>query len=124
MIPILICMKSPLELDRSAFSSTDEISQCCKIDTLSVQESLKLLAVPSSRLDTIFILKGRGRYKLTYEEQEKLIDSLLAKIPEHSYQETSTNKLVQKFLKFIEPIISDHRFWKIVPTKPIINFEL
>jgi hypothetical protein len=59
--------------------------------------------------------------EMTSEEQEKLINSLLAKIPEHSYQETSINKFFKKFLKFIDPVISDHKFWRILSEskKPI-----
>jgi hypothetical protein len=118
LIAVLIFMKSTPDFDRSAFSST-EVYQCClsKSDTSAVQESLKS---PSPILDSILKLKG-GYDEMTSEEQEKLINSLLAKIPEHSYQETSINKFFKKFLKFIDPVISDHKFWRILSEskKPI-----
>ena len=118
LIAVLIFMKYTPDFDRSAFSST-EVYQCClsKSDTSAVQESLKS---PSPILDSI--LKQRGGYdEMTAEEQEKLINSVLAKIPEHSYQETSINKFFKKFLKFIDPVISDHKFWRILSEskKPI-----
>lgn len=58
---------------------------------------------------------------MTDEEQAKLRKSLLAKVPQSFYQETSINKLFKRVLKGIEPVISDQRFWRILSEsqKPI-----
>lgn len=96
--------------------------QCCinKSGNSEFKESLKSLKSPSPLLDSILKLKG-GYDELTDEEQEKLINSLLAKVPQSSYQETSINKLFKRVLKIIEPVISDQRFWRILSEseKPI-----
>jgi hypothetical protein len=51
---------------------------------------------------------------LTDEKQEKLINSLLAKVPQNFYQETSINKLFKRVLKIFELVISDQKFWRIL----------
>ena len=55
------------------------------------------------------------------------MNSILAKVPQSSYRETSINKWFKrvfkyfnKYFKYIEPVISDQRFWRILreSTKP------
>lgn len=72
-------------------------------------------------MDKIIEIKG-GSDELTNEEQEKLVKSILAKLPESDYQQISINKFLKKILKLIDPVISDQRFWRILgefekPTK-------
>ena len=126
LVAVLIFIKSSSvnvdpNLDRSS-SSSPEVYQCSisRSDNLGFKESLKYITSFSSILDSILKLKG-GYNELTDEEQEKLIKSLLAKVPQNSYQETSINKLVKRVLKIIEPVISNQKFWKILSAsrKPI-----
>jgi hypothetical protein len=67
---------------------------------------------PSS-LDLILKLNGGSEEDLN-EEDEKLVKSVLAKTPQSDYKETSINKCVKKVVDWIEPIISDSTFWRIV----------
>jgi len=46
-------------------------------------------------------------------EQERLIKSVLSKAPESQYSEISINKLLQKIIDLVEPIVLDHRLWRI-----------
>ena len=114
------------DLDRSS-SSSPEAYQCCitrsqdpRSDNSGFKESLKSLKYTSPILDSILKLQG-GNDDLTDEEMEKLINSVLAKVPQSSYEETSINKLFKRVLKIIEPLISDQRFWRILSEsqKPI-----
>ena len=55
-----------------------------------------------------YILKARGGSgELTNEKQERLVKSILAKVPESGYREISINKFFKKILKVIDPVISD-----------------
>ena len=116
LVAVLIFVQSiSVNIDPDVYcpsSSSPEVYQSfiSKSDNLVLKESLKS---PSPILDSILKLKV-GYDEMTDEEQEKLINSLLAKIPEHSYQETSINKFLKKILKLIDPVISDQRFWRIL----------
>lgn len=50
--------------------------------------------------------------ELTSERQERLVKSILAKVPESDYREISINKFFKKILKVVDPVISDQRFWR------------
>ena len=62
-----------------------------------------------------FLLKlKRGSDEAIREEEIKLVESILAKSPESDFRQTSINKFFKEFLKFIDPVISDQRLWKIL----------
>lgn len=63
--------------------------------------------------DYILKLKG-GSDELTNEEQEKLVQSILAKVSESNYPETSPNKFLNRVLELMNPVISNQRFWRIL----------
>lgn len=76
------------------------------------------------RSDSILKLKG-GSDQVSDAEQERLVKSVLSKAPESEYSEISINKLLQKIIDFIEPIVADNRLWRIFsefekPIKPIL----
>ena len=76
-----------------------------------------------------FLLKFRGgSNESTTEEEKKLVRSILAKTRNSPYRETSPNKILKKILRFIDPVISDQRFWIIVntclkPTKSELSLD-
>lgn len=93
-----------------------EVYQSCVIKS----DNLRFLNFPPRISDYILKLKG-GSDEWTDLEQERLINSLLAKAPESSYSEISINKFLKKILNLIDPVISDPRFWRILSQfgKPI-----
>jgi len=99
----------PRKKDLIVYKSRKEILFSCVIKS----ENLRFLT-SSSRIQD-YILKSRGGFEeLTSEEEKILIKSILSKAPESSYSEISINKFFFKILKFIEPVISDPRVWKIL----------
>jgi len=63
---------------------------------------------------------------LSIEEQEKLLKSLLSKVPQSSYKEISINKFFKKILNQIAPIVTNPKLWRILselekPIKPQLS---
>ena len=75
--------------------------------------------------DYILKLKG-GSDELSIEEQEKLLNSILAKTPKSDIDEMSINKLLQRLGEIIYPVISNQKLWPILsesqkPLKPQLS---
>ena len=83
-------------------------------------DNLRFLNSPPRISDSILKLKG-GSDKLTNEEEERLIKSILARTEQSVLDEISINKLLKRLLEIIDPVISDQRFWRILSEfgKPI-----
>ena len=111
IVAIFIFLESSyieLDVDYRSFSSS-QVCQSCVIKS----DTSRFLTSPSQIQD--YILKTRGGYdEFTSEEQERLLKSILAKIPESDYREISINKFFKKILKLVDPVISDQRFWRIL----------
>ncbi len=111
IVAIFIFLESSyieLDVDYRSFSSS-QVCQSCVIKS----DTSGFLTSPSQIQD--YILKTRGGYdEFTSEEQERLLKSILAKIPESDYREISINKFFKKILKLVDPVISDQRFWRIL----------
>ena len=106
------------EIPTPLFMSS-EVSQACVMKS----DNSRILTSPPQISDLILKLNG-GSDELTnkeQEEQEKLVKSILAKVPESDYQKISINKFLKKILKLVDPVISDQRFWRILSEfgKPI-----
>jgi len=89
--------------------TSSEVYQSCGIKS----DSLRFLNYSPRISDFILKLKG-GSDELTNEEQERLVKSILSKAPESNYTEISINKLLKKFLKLIDPVISNEKLWRIL----------
>ena len=89
--------------------TSSEVYQSCVIKS----DSLRFLNYPPRISDFILKLKG-GSDELTNEEQERLVKNILSKAPESNYTEISINKLLKKFLKLIDPVISNEKLWRIL----------
>jgi hypothetical protein len=106
-------------VDWSSFSSSQVYqSRVIKSDTSGFVTS------PSHIQD--YILKSRGGCDFTDEQQEKLAKSILARTPESDIDDININKLLQRLLEIIDPVISDKRLWKILselekPLKPRLS---
>lgn len=111
IVAIFIFLESSyIELndDYRSFSSS-QVCQSCVIKS----DTSGFLTSPWHIQD--YILKSRGGSdELTSEEQERLVKSILAKVPESDYREISINKFFKKILKVVDPVISDQRFWRIL----------
>ncbi len=88
-------------------------------------DNFVFLTASSQIPDFILKLKG-GSEELTNEEEEKLVKSILAKVSESNYQETSPNKFLKRVLELMDPIISNQRFWRVLselkkPWKPELS---
>lgn len=83
-------------------------------------DNLRFLNSPPRISDSILKLKG-GSDKLTNEEEERLIKSIVARTEQSDLDEISINKLLKRLLEIIDPVISDQRFWRILSEfgKPI-----
>ena len=110
-VAIFIFLKSSdieLNVDYQSFPSS-QVCQSCVIKS----DTSGFLTSPSHIQD--YILKSRGGSdELTSEEQERLVKSILAKVPESDYREISINKFFKKILKLVDPVISDQRSWRIL----------
>ena len=95
---------------------SSEVYQSCVIKS----DNLRFLNSPPRISDSILKLKG-GSDKLTNEEEERLIKSILARTEQSVLDEISINKLLKRLLEIIDPVISDQRFWRILSEfgKPI-----
>ena len=63
---------------------------------------------------------------MTNEEQERLVKSILGKVSESNYQETSPNKFLKRVWNLIDPVISNQRLWRVLselekPWKPELS---
>jgi len=63
---------------------------------------------------------------LTNEKQERLVKSILAKVSESNYQETSPNKFLKRVFNLMDPVISNQRLWRVLselekPWKPELS---
>jgi hypothetical protein len=108
LVAVFIFLKSTYiepNVDHPSFVSS-EVYKSCVIKS----DNLRFLTSPPQISDFILKLKG-GSDDLTSEEQEKLVKSIMAKIPESGYREISINKFFKKILKLVDPVISDQRFW-------------
>jgi len=66
-------------------------------------------------MDYILDLKGGGLEKDDdVEKTDKLIKSIVSKSPQSSSSEISINKVLKRMVKFVDPLISNSEFWKIV----------
>ena len=111
LVAVFIFLESSyikLNVDYPLFSSY-EVYQSCDIKS----DTSEFLTTSSQILDYILKLKG-GSDELTNEEQEKLVNSILAKAPESSYSEISINKFLKRILELMAPVISNQRFWRIL----------
>ena len=117
---MLIFLKSSYikpNVDPSSFISS-EVCQSCVIKS----DNFRFLKSSSLIPDFILRLKGGcDKFELTDEKQERLVKSILSKVPESNYQEISINKYLRKTLKLMDPILSDQRLWIIVTefSKPL-----
>ena len=84
---------------------SSEVYQSCVIKS----DNLRFLNYPPRISDFILKLKG-GSDELTDEEQERLVKSILAKVSESNYQETSPNKFLKRVLELMDPVTSNQRF--------------
>lgn len=71
-------------------------------------DNFEFLTASSQIPDFILKLKG-GSDELTNEEQERLVKSILAKVSESNYQETSPNKFLKRVLDLMDPVISNQK---------------
>ena len=106
-------------VDWSSFSSS-QVYQSCVIKS----DTSGFLTSPSHIQD--YILKSRGGVEFTDEQQDKLANSILAKTPESDLDDISINKLLQKLLEIIDPVISNQKLWRILselekPLKPQLS---
>ena len=106
-------------VDWSSFSSS-QVYQSCVIKS----DTSGFLTSPSHIQD--YILKSRGGVEFTDEQQDKLANSILAKTPESDLDDISINKLLQKLLEIIDPVISNQKLWRILselekPSKPQLS---
>ena len=74
------------------------------------------------------ILKLKGDVEFTDEQQDKLTNSILAKTPESYLDDISINKLLQKLLEIIDPVISNQKLGRILselekPWKPKLSVD-
>jgi len=88
-------------------------------------DNFVFLTASSQIPDFILKLKG-GSDELTNEEQERLVKSILAKVSESNYQETSPNKFLKRVLNLMDPVISNQRLWRVLselekPWKPELS---
>lgn len=74
--------------------------------SVSKPDNFGFLTASSSIPDFILKFKG-GSDELTNEEQERLVKSILAKVSESNYQETSPNKFLKRVLELMDPVISN-----------------
>ena len=81
--------------------------------SVSKPDNFGFLTASSQIPDFILKLKG-GSDELTNEEQERLVKSILAKVSESNYQETSPNKFLKRVLELMDPVISNQRFWRVL----------
>lgn len=97
-----------LDIDYLSFSSS-QVYQSCVIKS----DTSVFLTSPSQIQD--YILKSRGGSdELSSKEQERLVKSILARLPESDYREISINKFFKKILKSVDLEISDQRFWRVL----------
>ena len=111
LVAVFIFFKSSYiepNVDPPSFTSS-EVYQSRVIKS----DNLRFLNSPPRISDFILKLKG-GSDELTDEEQERLVKSILAKVPESDSREISINKFFKKILKVVDPVISDQRFWRIL----------
>jgi hypothetical protein len=119
LVAVLIFVQSiSVNIDSDVYcpsSSSSKAYQCRIVEStnLEFKESLKSFKYPSPISDYILKLKG-GSDKLTDEEQEKLLQSILARTPESDIDEMNINKLLQRLKEIIYPVISDQRLWRII----------
>ena len=98
--------------------TSSQVYQSCVIKS----DNLRFLNSPSRISDFILKLKGGSdEFIFINEEQERLINSILARTPQSDLDEISINKLLKRLLEIIDPVISDQRFWRILSEfgKPI-----
>lgn len=122
LVAVFIFLESryiELNVDWSSFSSS-QVYQSCVIKS----DTSGFLTSPSHIQD--YILKSRGGVEFTDEQQDKLANSILAKTPEFDLDDISINKLLQKLLEIIDPVISNQKLWRILselekPSKPQLS---
>ena len=111
LVAVFIFLESryiELNVDWSSFPSS-QVYQSCVIKS----DTSGFLTASSQIPDFILKLKG-GSDELTNEEQERLVKSILAKVSESNYQETSPNKFLKRVLELMDPVISNQRFWRVL----------
>jgi len=106
--------------DPPSFTSS-EVYQACVIKS----DNLRFLNYPPRISDFILKLKG-GSDELSIEEQEKLINSILARTSESDIDEMSINRFLQRLGEIISPVISNQKLWRILsalekPLKPQLS---
>lgn len=94
--------------DPPSFTSS-EVYQACVIKS----DNLIFLNYPPRISDFILKLKG-GSDELSIEEQEKLINSILARTSESDIDEMSINRFLQRLGEIIYPVISNQKLWRIL----------
>ena len=98
-----------------------------KIYRSDVRKSTNLKSSESTNKISDFILTlNGGDDALNDKDQERLIASVLAKIPETTYKELSINKFLKKLVTFLDPIVTNKGVWRILselekPAEPTIS---
>lgn len=114
------CPGSQFNMEKKYTMFMEDMSQVCQSCVIKSDTS-GFLSSPPRIPNFILQLKG-GSDELTSEEQERLVKSILAKVPESGSRRISINKF---FIKLVDPVISDQRFWRVLAVleKPH-NFDM
>jgi hypothetical protein len=84
-----------------------------KVNNTNEEETLSPLKISSFIEDPLFKLSG-GSDELDTKEESFLIESIVSKSQQTEVEEQSINKIIQKILKFIEPVIFNQKLLAII----------